>query len=369
MSTFAVVTGGGTAGHVLPALAVAGALEASGHEAGELHYIGCTRGIETRLLPETAYPHTMYDVVGFQRSFSRRNFGFIPKMLRARRAAIALLRDLRPMVVVSVGGYASMPAVFAARTLDIPVVVVSYDRTPGRASRLAARKAAACAVAFENSPLPNATVTGAPVRQEILRLNRAADRTAARERLGIPLDRFLVAVMGGSLGSGVLNAEIARYVDDRRHDDSVAVRQVAGERFAAEIDELGSVTDGIVHQVVGYEPDMPAVYAAADLLIGRGGASTVHEVAVTGIPSILVPWAGAADDHQTDNVRWLSEVGGAVLMVESDLAGLGDEIDRLGFDESDRDALSAAALARGEVHRSGALAELIERVALTSATS
>ncbi len=169
MSTFAVVTGGGTAGHVLPALAVAGALEASGHEAGDLYYVGCTRGIETRLLPETAYPHTMYDVVGFQRSFSRRNLGFVPKMLRARRAAIDLLRKLAPKVVVSVGGYASMPAVFAARKLDIPVVVVSYDRTPGRASRLAARKAAACAVAFKNSPLPNATVTGAPVRQEILR--------------------------------------------------------------------------------------------------------------------------------------------------------------------------------------------------------
>ncbi|MGB3736725.1 MAG: glycosyltransferase, partial [Ilumatobacter sp.] len=244
-----------------------------------------------------------------------------------------------------------------------------YDRTPGRASRLAARKAAACAVAFENSPLPNATVTGAPVRQEILRLDRVADRAAARQRLGIPTDRFLVAVMGGSLGSGVLNAEIARYVEDRRNDEAVAVRQVAGERFVADIDELGTIADGIIHQVVGYEADMPGVYAAADLMIGRGGASTVHEVAVTGIPSILVPWSGAADDHQTDNVRWLSEVGGAVLMSEADLGGLGTEIDRLRNDLAARDALSTAARERGEVHRSGALAELIEHVALTSATS
>ncbi len=369
MSTFAVVTGGGTAGHVLPALAVAGALVASGHEIDEVHYIGCTRGIETRLLPETAHPHTFYDVVGFQRSLSRRNLGFVPKMVRARSAAIALLRELRPKVVVSVGGYASMPAVFAARALDIPVVVVSYDRTPGRASRLAARKAAACAVAFENSPLPNATVTGAPVRQEILRVDRSADRTLARARLGIPLDRFLVAVMGGSLGSGVLNAETSRYIEDHRDDTAIAVRQVAGERFAADIDELGSVVDGIIHQVIGYEPDMAAVYAAADLLIGRGGASTVHEVAVTGIPAILVPWAGAADDHQTDNVQWLSEVGGAVLMAEADLGCLGDEIERLREDRAAREALGVAAHARGIVHRSGALAELIEQVALTSAPS
>ena len=369
MSTFAVVTGGGTAGHVLPALAVAEALVASGHDAEEVHYIGCTRGIETRLLPATDHPHTFFDVVGFQRSLSRRNLGFVPKMLRARRQAIALLRELRPKVVVSVGGYASMPAVFAARKLGIPIVVVSYDRTPGRASRVAARTAAASAVAFENSPLPNATVTGAPVRQQILRLDRVADRAMSRGRLDIPLDRFVVAVMGGSLGSGVLNAEIARYVDDHRADEALAVRQVAGERFVADIDELGASADGIIHQVVGYEPDMPAVYAAADLLIGRGGASTVHEVAVTGVPAILVPWAGAADDHQTNNVRWLSEVGGAVVLTEADLGRLGEEIDRLRTDANARAELSRAAHARGDVHRSGALAELIERVALTSATS
>ncbi len=369
MSTFAVVTGGGTAGHVLPALAVAGALAASGHDADGIHYVGCTRGIETRLLPETEFPHTFFDVVGFQRSLSRRNLGFAPKMLRARRAAIALLKELRPRVVVSVGGYASMPAVFAARKLDIPVVVVSYDRTPGRASRLAARRAAACAVAFENSPLPNATVTGAPVRQEILLLDRDRDRAAARRRLDVPADRFLVAVMGGSLGSGVLNSEIDDYLARHRMDPTLAVRQVAGERFLDSIDDLGTVADGVIHQVIGYEADMPAVYAAADLLIGRGGASTVHEVAVTGIPAILVPWAGAAEDHQTDNVRWLSEVGGAVLLAEPDIGHLGDEIDRLRQDGDARHALSEAAHARGNVHRSGALAELVERVALTSAAT
>ena len=369
MNTFAVVTGGGTAGHVLPALAVAEALVASGHDPEEVHYIGCERGIETRLLPETAYPHTFYDVVGFQRSLSRRNLGFVPKMWRARRDAIALLRGLRPKVVVSVGGYASMPAVFAARKLDIPVVVVSYDRTPGRASRLSARKAAACAVAFENSSLPNATVTGAPVRQEILRMDRVADRDAAREQLGVPLDRFMVAVMGGSLGSGVLNGEIHDYLARHERDQTLAVRQVAGERFVDDIEDFGTVVNGVIHQVIGYEADMAAVYAAADLLIGRGGASTVHEVAVTGIPSILVPWAGAADDHQTDNVKWLSEVGGAVLLAESDIGHLGVEIDNVRNDDAARDALSAAAHARGDIHRSGALAELIEHVALTSATT
>ena len=366
--TYAVVTGGGTSGHVIPALAVADALVAAGHDAGSIRYVGARRGVETRLLPATPYPHEFLDVVGVQRRFTRANLGFVPKMLRSSREAMRLLRRWRPQVVVSVGGYASMPSVFAARRLRIPVVVVSYARTPGRASRLAARSAAACAVAFENSPLPRAEVTGAPVRQAILDVDRSSDasRAAARESLGLEPERFVIAVMGGSLGSGVLNEAIAGYVAAHRDDSRLAVRQVTGERFA---DAVVHVDGEVVHQVVAYENDMAAVYAACDLLIGRGGASTVHEVAVTGTPAILVPWAASADDHQTDNVQWLSEVGGAILLPERELPRLGETIDTLRGDGERQARLADAARQRGAIHRSGALAGLIERVALTSTPS
>jgi UDP-N-acetylglucosamine--N-acetylmuramyl-(pentapeptide) pyrophosphoryl-undecaprenol N-acetylglucosamine transferase len=367
---FAVVAGGGTAGHVLPALAVADALVASGHPASSIRYLGARRGVETRLVPDTPYAHEFLDVVGFQRRLTRQNLAFVPKMVKATSSATRLLQRWRPRVVVSVGGYASMPAVFAAQRLGIAVVVVSYDRTPGRASRLAARRAAACAVAFENSTLPRAELTGAPVRQVILDVDRSVQqRRAARAVLGVPDDRFLVAVMGGSLGSGVLNTAIANYLDAHRDDAGLAVRQVAGERFAASIVSAGSGDDGVLHQVVDFEPDMAAVYAACDLLVGRGGASTVHEVAVTATPAILVPWAASADDHQSDNVRWLSEVGGAVLLPEADLGRLGLEIDALRADVDRRADLATAAGRRGQVSRSGALAGLIERVAVTSAAS
>ena len=123
------------------------------------------------------------------------------------------------------------------------------------------------------------------------------------------------------------------------------------------------------HRVVGYEPNMPAVYAAADLLIGRGGASTVHEVAVTGVPAILMPWPGAADDHQRDNVGWLTEVNAAVMVTDDDVATLADQIDWLRADPLARELLSEAAFDRGTVHRSGALADLIDRVAITSRPS
>jgi undecaprenyldiphospho-muramoylpentapeptide beta-N-acetylglucosaminyltransferase len=365
---FAVVAGGGTAGHVLPALAVADSLVAAGHPAATLRYLGARRGVETQLLPATPYPHEFLDVVGLQRRLTTSNLGFVPRMVRATQRATDLLRSWSPKVVVSVGGYASMPAVFAARRVGVPVVVVSYDRTPGRASRLAARWAAACAVAFEGSDLPRAEVTGAPVRQAILDVDRSPQgRAAARRALGVPDDRFLVVVMGGSLGSGVLNRRIADLLASRADDTGLAVRQIAGERFLDGVERITGT--GVLHQLVGYEPDMASVYAACDLLVGRGGASTVHEVAVTGTPAVLVPWADATDDHQTDNVRWLSEVGGAILLPESDLDRLGDLIDELRRDPARRAALADAARGRGAVNRSGALAGLVERVAVASPAS
>jgi UDP-N-acetylglucosamine--N-acetylmuramyl-(pentapeptide) pyrophosphoryl-undecaprenol N-acetylglucosamine transferase len=362
--TFAVVTGGGTAGHVLPAIAVAEALVANGHDPSQIHYVGATRGIETRLLPTTPFPHTFFDVVGFQRSISRRNLGFVPKMWTGRREAISLFRRLQPRVVVSVGGYASMPAVFAARRLGVPVVVVSYDRFPGRASSLASRRAAACAVAFDDSPLPRATVTGAPVRRAVLEVDRIAHRNRARSKLGVPADRFLVAVMGGSQGSGVLNQAVGVYLDAHTDDTMLAVRHVVGERFEGDARPPLNGEHGVLYQPVGFEADMPSVYAAADLFVGRGGASTVHEVAVTGVPAVLVPWAGAAEDHQTANVRWLSDHGAAVHLAERDALTLGDQIEQLRADADRRQRLGEAARRLGSVHRSGALAHLVESVAL-----
>jgi UDP-N-acetylglucosamine--N-acetylmuramyl-(pentapeptide) pyrophosphoryl-undecaprenol N-acetylglucosamine transferase len=361
---FAVITGGGTAGHVLPALAIAEELQARGHPANSLHFVGAQRGIETRLLPETPYPHTFLDVVGVQRRRLRGNLAFIPKLARAVRAARRLLRELRPRVVVSVGGYASLPAVLAARRLRIPVVVVSFDRLPGRASALAARFASASAVAFEGSALRRATVTGAPVRMAIRDVDRATGRDAARAALGLPADRFVLAVTGGSQGSGALNDAIVAYAKRHGQDRGLAIHHVAGERFAEALASEAAAPSGAIHQIVGYERRMDLVYTATDLLVGRGGASTVAEVAATGTPSILVPWPGAAEDHQADNVGWLADQGGAVHLPEAELANLDRHIDALRSNTELLSELSANARAAGERHRGGLLGALVESVAL-----
>lgn len=384
MTVFAVIAGGGTSGHVLPALAVAESLVDAGHGRDEVCYVGARRGIETRLVPPTGFEAHFFDVVGLKRELSVRallnNVLFVPKLLRSTWQAARLLRALRPQVVVSVGGYASLPAVLAARILATPIVVVTYDRIPGRSSSITSRFARAVASAFPESPLPRSEYTGSPVRRELRTLDRGGLRMQARGRLGLDEDTFCVAVIGGSLGSGVLNDAVRAWAIDQADDDRLSIVHIVGERFYGSysqalreagvpfIEQGDSRADqhGLCYRIIGYEDDMATLYAAADVVVGRGGAGTVAEVAVTGTPAILVPWAASADDHQTANVKWLSDRGAALFLAEGEcverlpalLADLRANPDRLV-------ALGRAAHAAGERSRDGAIAELVERVAAT----
>jgi UDP-N-acetylglucosamine--N-acetylmuramyl-(pentapeptide) pyrophosphoryl-undecaprenol N-acetylglucosamine transferase len=363
---FAVVTGGGTSGHVLPALAIADALVGRGHAATSIHYVGTERGVERELVPPTGYAFTLFDVVGLQRSMSRRNLAFVPKLVRSCRGAVRLLRELRPKVVVNVGGYASFPASYAALRCRVPLVVVSYDRRPGLVSKLLARRARACAVAFPGSTLPRAELTGAPVRAELVALDRDAARPEARQALGLPADRKMIAVMCGSLGAQAVNDATTALVEQWAHRDDVVVYHMVGSRFLDQAAPERDGNDGIMYRVVGYEERMAEVYAAADVMVTRAGAGTVAELATVGVASVLVPWPGAAENHQLDNARMLTDIDAAVLLEQHDLTGdrLARDLDDLLADDERRARLAQRARAAGAAHRSGKLAALIERVAL-----
>jgi UDP-N-acetylglucosamine--N-acetylmuramyl-(pentapeptide) pyrophosphoryl-undecaprenol N-acetylglucosamine transferase len=368
-SVFAVLTGGGTSGHVVPALALAELLIEDGVPRDGLHYLGTRRGVEGRLMPEFGLSGTYLEVTGLRRSFRPSallsNLRAFVALVRATRAARRLLRALDPRVVVSVGGYGSVPGCAAANRLGIPVVTCSYDRRPGLASRRQARRAAAVAVAHLPSELPNATLVGAPVRAAFRHLDVTTARSSARQRLGVPVHGLCIVVVGGSLGSRVLN-EAATTLHTVLPGE-VSVLHLTGDRF---LDETGGAVDlardgGGRLVRIGSTSAMADVYAAADLVVSRAGASTVAEVATVGVAAVFVPWKDAAEDHQTGNARWLADEGGAVLVPENGdtVARIVDAVCRLVDDDGARCALAGRARELGALHRDAGHAALIRSVA------
>jgi UDP-N-acetylglucosamine--N-acetylmuramyl-(pentapeptide) pyrophosphoryl-undecaprenol N-acetylglucosamine transferase len=373
-TTYAVITGGATSGHVVPALSIIELLVEAGHPRETLVYVGSDRGVETTLVPQTGIACVFLSVDGLQRGMSlakiKRNLRMLPTMMRATQSATQVLVQHRPCVVVSVGGYVSAPICRAARHLKIPVVTCSYDSKPGMATKMQARYAATVAVAHMPSTLRRAQLTGAPVRAELRHLDRGAAREASRIRLDFSADAKLVVVMGGSLGSAVLNNATEGLVAQMKSPSmaNVAILHIAGSRYM-EVQQLASEIrrpDGsIMYKRIAYSGNMSDIYAAADLVVARAGASTVAEIATVGIASVLVPWKDAAENHQLTNAKSLSDHGGAVLLEESKLTVdvfvhlicdlLGDEAMRL--------HIAGEARKLGEVHRNCSIAAAVEKAA------
>ena len=371
-TTFAVITGGGTSGHVVPAIAIAELLVDAGHDMTTLHYVGSNRGAEVAMIPTLGLAHTFLSVDGLQRGFTlskvKRNVLMVPTMLRALRTAKILLTKMKPQVVVSVGGYASIPICRAARKLGIPVVTCSYDRRPGLATSLQSRYAAVSAVAYEPSKLRNAVVTGAPVRRNLRIADVHALRNSARDSLGISANARVSVVMGGSLGSAVLNTATEHLVQSLRSTEHTCVIHIAGERFmnSVQLPVMMHHSNGSLSYLrVAYSNDMITMYAAADVVVCRAGASTIAEVSTVGVCAVIVPWKDAAENHQLVNAKWLTDRGGAVLLEEENLSAheFSQLVTELLRDDDRRTAIASRARELGEVHRQSAMASVIEHAA------
>ena len=360
-----VIAGGGTAGHVHPGLAVARALVRRGHEPESIHFVGSARGVERDLIPAAGFELTLLPGRGIRRRLTWQNLksagGLAQAVVQARR----LLRSLRPAVVLGLGGYASVPCTLAARLLKIPLVVSEQNAVPGLANRLAGRWARASAVSFPGTKLPRAVLTGNPVRDEVQKVNREKDRSAARASLGVGEECQLIVVASGSLGAARVNRaafEAVRHWADRQ---DLAVHHVIGRRDWQELAHLRpDLSDATLdYRAVEYEMDMPKVYAAADLVIGRAGASSVAELAVVGLPSVLIPLPGAPGDHQTANAAHLAAVGGAVMVPDAEMDGarMVEEVDTLLKVPGLLGAMGEEAAAVGRRDADSRVAELLEQ--------
>lgn len=367
---WAIVAGGGTAGHVLPGVAVAKELVAQGHDPSEIHFVGAERGIERTIVPEAGFGITLLPGRGIQRKLTFDNVGAVVGLVRAMFQAVGLVRRTRPSVVLAVGGFASAAVAVAAVLWRVPLVVADQNARAGAANRLVGRFARACAVPFPETDLPRTVVTGNPVRDEVLAVGAHRDQAGARAALGVPEGRTLVVEFAGSLGSRRLNDatfECARRWVDRA---DLAVYHVVGgrdwddDRVPAELAGLPEDGPGLWYRAVRYEDRMDRVLAAADLAVCRSGGTTVAELAVVGVPSVLVPLPIATRDHQRFNAGPLVAAGAAVLVDDAEFDGDRMEAEVLPLLEPGRLAqMSAAARSLGRPDAAAAVAALVTEAA------
>ncbi len=373
---YAVVAGGGTGGHVIPALAVARALAARGHDREAIELVGSRRGHEATLLEGEGFPFTNLPGRGMSRQMGpgdlAANLGALVALAWSTIRAVGALARWHPSVVVCVGGYASFPAGVAAVLLRVPLVVVNIDAVPGRVNRVLGRFASASAVSFASTPLPRTVVTGTPVRDEILAVDPSpGGRARARVALGFDEGRAVVGVFGGSLGARRINQAAAELAERWAERSDRAIYQVTGRRDWAEVSARAGRSEvsgtqgqpsGLSRRLVPFEQQMPVLYEAADVMVCRAGAMTVAELTIAGVPSVLVPLPGAPGDHQTLNARVLVAAGAAVMLPDDQCDGerLAAVLDELLADPVRLASMARAALGLSRRDAAARVAEVVD---------
>lgn len=319
--TRVMIVGGGTAGHVLPGVAIGRELVKQGMAAEEIHFVGSERGVEHKLVPEAGFELSLLPGRGIARRLTKDNIGAVLGLAKAFVTSSSLLRSMNPEVVVALGGYASVPAGLQAVLGRTPIVVAEQNAVPGLANRIIGRFAKASAVSYEGTDLPRATWTGNPVRPAILDVVEHYEerRADTRERFGIGPDQHHVVVFGGSLGARTINNATVGALHELSSRNDIVIRHIIGHRDYADIVSTveANGTGGPGYVPIEYEDDMASVYASADLVVCRAGATSCAELAVTHTPAVLIPLPGAPGDHQTANGRALERVGGAEVLADS----------------------------------------------------
>ena len=352
--------GGGTAGHTVPAIAVARALVAAGVDPAAIGFVGGRRGSEGTMVAEAGFAITLLPGRGIQRRLTPANLGAALGLGLAFLQAAWLVVRIRPRAVLSVGGYAGVPVALAAALARRPLVVAEANAVPGLANRLAGRFARAAAISFPGTALPRAVLTGNPVRAEVLAVDRSlAGRNAARGALGLPPGRLVIGVSGGSLGARKLNLAVRDLAGRWAERDDIALHHAVGRRDWPTFE--APATAGLHYRAVEYEDRMDLVLAAADVWIGRAGGSTCAELGVVGVPAVLVPLPGAPGDHQTANARAMAEAGAAIVVADADCTAkcLAEVLEPLLADGERRASMGEAARAAGHPDAARQVAALL----------
>lgn len=360
-----VLSGGGTAGHINPALALAEVLKARGCD---VCFAGTPTGVEARLVPQAGIPFTPFEASGFNRTHPLTLPKSLIKIQKSTTAARAWFGEIKPDVVVGFGGYVCIPVARAAEQCGIPVVVHEQNSVMGMANKYLAKRAAAVCLTYEHAAEALADtsrvhVVGNPVRSQVFEATRAEGRAV----FGVPEDACMILVTGGSLGARHINSAVAAHKEMLLSYPNVHIVHVTGPK------ELESVATRLAlsadeaqrWHLYGYTDRMGEAMAAADLIISRAGATSLAEISARALPALLVPYPHATEDHQTMNARSCVEAGAAYMVADAEVEG--PEFERLLrslIEDTDvRARMIAAAKAQKTQDAAGLLADVVMEAA------
>ncbi|MGH2788186.1 MAG: undecaprenyldiphospho-muramoylpentapeptide beta-N-acetylglucosaminyltransferase [Actinomycetota bacterium] len=360
-----VVAGGGTAGHVNPALALAAELADA-----DVTFIGTATGVEARLVPSAGYRLEFLDVRGFDRSRPLAAVGTGLRAVGATATALRMIRRRAPDAVVGMGGYVSLPTCLAARAAGCPVVLHEQNIVLGLANRVCKPVARRIATSFEDTLAKvghKGVFTGNPVLPDLVAADFGTLRDEAIREFDLDSSRRTVLVFGGSQGARTVNDAAAGLPSVWADRSDVQVLHITGHSdHARVIERLGSMRRGaLVHRVVEYAHDMIAAYAAADVALCRGGATTVAELGVAGLPAVVVPYPHHRDRQQELHGRVLEKAGAAIVIADSDASTdrVARALDGIVADDEVLARMSEAALSIGRPDAAARLANVVREVA------
>jgi len=311
-----ILSGGGTGGHIYPAVAIANELKLRFPDA-EILFVGAQDKMEMQKVPQAGYPIEGLWIAGIQRKLTLQNMMFPLKLVSSLWKSRRIIKKFKPDVVIGTGGFASGPLLQVANSHNIPTVIQEQNSYPGITNKILSKKANAICVAYENLerffPKDKIVFTGNPVRQDLL--NSDDKRAEGISYFKLDSNKKTLLVLGGSLGARRVNQLIAKELDFLLAS-GVQVFWQCGKLY---YDEYKHFNDKENVQVVAFIDRMDLIYAAADFVISRAGASSVSELCLVGKPTIFIPSPNVAEDHQTKNAKAIVDKKGAILLRESEL--------------------------------------------------
>jgi UDP-N-acetylglucosamine--N-acetylmuramyl-(pentapeptide) pyrophosphoryl-undecaprenol N-acetylglucosamine transferase len=336
-----IISGGGTGGHIFPAISIANALMKIDPET-EILFVGAEGRMEMDKIPDAGYRIIGLPVAGLYRSLTLKNFTVLIKLLKSLNKAKKVIKEFKPDVVVGVGGYASGPVLRQAGKMGIPTLIQEQNSYAGVTNKLLARKASAICVAYDGMekyfPKEKIIKTGNPVRQNFDNLKALQEEALCF--FNLKKDFPVILVLGGSLGAGTINNSLSENISILRESDCQWLWQT-GKYYFENVKALVSLSFSENISVHGFINRMDYAYAAADIIVSRAGAGTISELCLVGKPVILIPSPNVAEDHQTKNAEALSKNNAAMLISDNKAPKiLVDEAIKLISDKKRREAYS-----------------------------